>query len=294
MKAEERHELRENDLASWLQYGLWAFLRENGSYFLLVLALGFLGYRLWAYYEQKQEIARQAAWAQLHEADSGDNPVKTLEDLVDSSDMNPVKAQACLELGRLYNKLAAFPENLRGLKMSREEALSKSYDNFAKALTFQNADPLIAAKAHLGMAGVFEDRGGEWDKAKAEYEIIATDKLFAGTAFVDLAKERLATLDDRRNAPRLAMAIPLPPETRPDTGLPGSSSLFQGLPGLPGPSTRSQFPSLILPPSTSPSTAPAPAAPAGPAGSMLPFAGPPMPGISPAAPPAASAPASQP
>ena len=43
MKAEERHELQENDLASWLQVGLLqTFLKQNGSYGLLVIAFSFL------------------------------------------------------------------------------------------------------------------------------------------------------------------------------------------------------------------------------------------------------------
>jgi hypothetical protein len=312
MKAEERHELRENDLASWLQYGLWAFLKQNGSYILLVLALAFLGYRLWIYYEQKQEIARQTAWAQLREAATGDNPIKALEELLDNSTINPIKAQACLELGQIYGRLAASPEDLRSLKMSRAEVLSKSYDNYAKVLTLQGNDPLLAAKAHLGIAAVYEDQGGEWNKAKAEYELLTTDKLFAGSLFADLAKNRLATMDDRRNAPRLATMIPLPPENKPLPGLPGSGGLLPGLPGggLPGggmpgggvlaPTTGSQFSGLMLGPQLPPSTsaAPTPATPSGPAAPMMPFGGPSLPGLSPIAPsttpPADTAPASQP
>jgi predicted negative regulator of RcsB-dependent stress response len=303
MKAEERHELRENDLASWLQYGLWAFLKQNGSYIVLVLALAFLGYRLWAYYEQKQEIARQTAWAQLRDASATDNPIKTLEDVLDTSTLNPVKAQACFDLGQLYGRLAAIPEELNRRQMSRAEVLSKAYDNYAKILTLQGDEPVLAAKAHLGMASVYEDRA-EWDKAKAEYEIITKDKLFAGTAFVDLAKSWLATLDDRRNAPRLATMIPPPPAPKPVPGLPGSGGLLQGLPGLPGggalaPTTNSSFSNLMLGPQlpASASTAPAPAGPEGPPAPITPFGGPSLPGLSPATPataPVEPAPASQP
>src|SRR3954466_13353561 len=62
MKAQERHELRENDLASWLQYGLWAFLKTYGSYVLLTLSLCFLGFQLWNLYSRKQQDARNQAW----------------------------------------------------------------------------------------------------------------------------------------------------------------------------------------------------------------------------------------
>src|ERR1041384_1798689 len=133
MKAEERHELRENDLASWLHYGLWAFLKQNGSYVLLVLALAFLGYRLWVLYETTQENARLTSWAELHRAEENADiatRIGSLRDLVDTSPVNAVKAEACLALGELYDHLLASPDDMNKLKMSsREELLNKSYES---------------------------------------------------------------------------------------------------------------------------------------------------------------------
>ena len=64
MKAEERHELKENDLQSWFQYGFPIWIKQNGSYVLLAAALVLLGYQLWRYYSQKQEFKAQGAWAE--------------------------------------------------------------------------------------------------------------------------------------------------------------------------------------------------------------------------------------
>ena len=110
MKAEERHELRENDLASWLQYGLWAFLKQNGSYVLLVLALGFLGFQLWNMYERKQADAVRAAWLNLQDASSKDDPIAALSEVIDTSTVLAVKAEGSLELANIYEQLIAKPE----------------------------------------------------------------------------------------------------------------------------------------------------------------------------------------
>jgi predicted negative regulator of RcsB-dependent stress response len=307
MKAEERHELRENDLANWLQYGLWAFLKANGSYLLLIVALGFLGYQLWGVYQRRQVEAQQRAWASLNEATSSENPFKTLDELITSSTVKPVQAQACLKLGQLYGKLAAFPEELVKRNMTRAEALSRAYEFHAKALTFQGDDALIAAKAHLGIAGVYEDRE-DWDKAKAEYQAMVDNKQFAGD-LANLAKDKLTTLDDRRHAPRLAAMIPPPQPVRPDPmaglgglGFPGGlgSGLGGGTGGgLPGPTTSSAFGPLLLPGGIGTggagggtTTNRAPALPYGP---LPAYTAPSIPGISPAeTAPGATAPATEP
>jgi predicted negative regulator of RcsB-dependent stress response len=268
MKAEERHELRENDLATWLQYGLWAFLKENGSYILLVLALGFLGFQLWNLYERKQEAKRQEAWVSLNEASQTADPLASLQKIIDTSTIKPVQAQACLEMGQNYDGMAMFPEQLDNRKLTRDQALRNASDYFQKALEFQGEDPVIFTQAHLGIAAVYEDRG-DWDKAKAEYQLILDNKMLTGAQapLATLAKDRMNSLEDRRKAPRLAMTAALTikrPEATP--GLGGTGGVKAA------PTTNSVLPNL-LPPATrgaansTPSTSPifGPISPIGPA-----------------------------
>src|ERR1051325_1411136 len=68
MRAEERHELRENHLANWLHYGMLGWLRQNGSYLLLIAALGFLGYQLWNRHKQTVENERLSANMEINNA----------------------------------------------------------------------------------------------------------------------------------------------------------------------------------------------------------------------------------
>lgn len=284
MDSEERHELQDNDLSSWLQYGLWTFLKQNGSYLLLVLALGFLGYQLWNLYEQKQENKRNAAWFDLRTAETADNPAAKLLDIASSNDYAPVQAEAYLKLGSYYGtQLVLEPAELLNKKLSRTDALTKAAGYYKEAIDAMPDDKLIAAKGHLGIASADEDLG-EWDKAKAEYEIL-TDKAgkFAGTPYAALAASRLSGLDDRRNSPRLASMIPPPAPVNPVPQLPSSLQLpgqFPGaftptLPGLQVPTTQENqsvpfvlpnFPNVMPPaiPSTLPALPGLPTLPEGP------------------------------
>src|SRR4051812_3201958 len=89
MKAQERHELRENDLAGWLQFGLWAFIKEYGSYLLLGLSLAFLGFQLYRYYNQRQETERLQAWREFNEMPYREN----LPDYAFSNFVQAMRAQ---------------------------------------------------------------------------------------------------------------------------------------------------------------------------------------------------------
>jgi hypothetical protein len=282
MNAEERHEERENDAAGWLQYGFVNWIREYGSYVLLVGALGFLGYQLWNMHEQKIEAAHEDAFNTLHEATKKDaggpgfgniNPADpvALGDLIDKTEFKEVKAEAALTLAGYYQDLVAFPEELKAKNLRRDEVLSKAFGNFQIALDAKPNDLLISSCAHLGMAAVYEDQA-EWAKAKDEYTLLSDPKgNFADTPIADLAAGRLKTLPKRQAAPRLVAMIPEPkPATAPSVlNMPGSKGLMDlntPLPGLLGPT--------YTPPSR-PTTPQLPATPMGP------FQGPTIPGITP-------------
>ena len=94
MKAEERHQLKENDLCNWLQYGFPLWIKENGSYVLLLLALGFLGYQLYHMYERKQENYRTQAFAELRAAGATENPIPKLQSVIETYDLKDLRLQA--------------------------------------------------------------------------------------------------------------------------------------------------------------------------------------------------------
>jgi len=264
MKAQERHELKQNDLASWLQYGLPMFLKQNGSYVVLILAIALLAYQVYHWYQRKQEALHQTAWVELQQAQMAENPPARWQGIIDTYDYPDLKVQAYLGMGTFYSRLTLFPEQMTIMKITRAEALDKAYDAFKHARDTMPGDALVNAKAILGMAAVDEDRG-DWDAARKEYQELATGTLFVKTPFVDFAQDRLATLDQRRDAPRLAAMIPTPPASQPAGMVPAGElgpQLLGGMnfpnftaPSLPGGTAATTLP--VEAPSTAPATAPA-------------------------------------
>ncbi len=283
MKAEERHELKENDLASWLQYGFPIWLKNNGSYVLLVLALGFLGFQVWRLYEARQEGTRIKASNELRMAQEAEDVPSKLKTLIETYDIKDVREKAYLALGKAYVELLPFPGQLKAMNLTRSEALTEAYNAYEKALKQYGSDELIAGKAMLGMAQVEEDRG-EWDQAKKIYEEMGEKGRFSDPAWANAAAAQLKTLEARKNAPRLVSQIKIPPPTMPSTSPAG------GGPG-PLPGAFGTMPGISMePPKSAPASAPA-GGPTGLPGAGLPFG----PGAgAPATGAAASAPATGP
>jgi len=256
LKPEEHDELKENDLAGWLQVGLWTFLKQNGSYLLLAAALTFLGFQLWRLHKQRQTQELWTAWADLHEAEQGADVTKMF-DVIDKHKQKAVQAQAYLWLGDTYDRMILAPAWLDEQKLTRDESLDKSRENYEAALAAADGDSLITGWARLGLAAVDEDHG-DWDKAKTEYQTVAGKGSDYGSAMANLAKERLDGLDERRAAPRLAAMLPPPSPPKPASASPTLSL-------TPGAAPTPAFPGLLNSPFSGsvsiPTTAPAATSP---------------------------------
>ena len=252
MKAQERHELRENDLASFLQYGLWAFVKQNGSYILLALALAFLGFTLWRNYNQRQMNAQLGAWAEYNNLPNRDDLLdafhnvavnasgvdgqkrleqmldvvksrpQRLREIIDAHDIKPLRAVCYLNMADFYHKLILLPELMRDMKLSRAEVLEKQMDACKGAIDAMPDDLMITAHGHLGIAAALEDMG-EWDKAAAEYKILTdANGRFANSPWAPLAADKASKIDGRRNSPRLAALMPvMQPTPAPSLMTPG-------------------------------------------------------------------------
>ena len=201
MKPEEKHELQQNDLESFLYYRLPHYLKEYGSYIILAISLVFLGYQLWNWNATKQAVKLQNAWVDLGRASEPTvaNPRGKLLEVINSYDIRPVQAQAWLRIGRFFNEtiIAGNPlAGVRDVKVTREEALDgakKAFDTVVRDFADQ---PIAVAAAHLNLGTVAENRG-EWDAAKKEYEIVADEKgPWANTAFASEAKRKIKNLDE--------------------------------------------------------------------------------------------------
>ncbi len=249
MKAQERHELKENDLASWFQYGLPLFLKRNGSYIMLVLALCLLGWVLWQRHVQNEVNTQAKAWMDLEQSAEAEDKISALHGVIDTYDIKEVRQLAYLKLADAYQGLAESPLALKSQGMSRSDAFTSAYETYQKVLSDYGSDNLIAAKAMIGMAAVEEDRD-EWDQAKKVYEEIADKKgRFAGTPMAEMGEKLLNTLDDRRDAPRLARNVPTQPATNAAMlpGLGGSLLPNTTMPGTAVPPEAASMPGIVMP-----------------------------------------------
>jgi len=220
MKAEERHELKENDLQSWMQYGFPVWIKNNGSYLLLAAALLLLGWQLWGYYEKKQLVLAQTAWNELAatEAPGVENRAIKLQALIDQYDIKPIRALALRALGNSYLEsvaAGASDEANNAVALDKQDSLNRAQAAFDRIIKEYPDQQLALGSAKIGLAVIAEDRG-EWDSAKKQYEaIIDKSSPFAATAFAQEASIRLAQLDKIKDAPRLAAMPVTLPATRP-------------------------------------------------------------------------------
>ncbi len=234
MKAEEREELKQNDMVEWFQVGLPLFLRQNGSYLLLALALGLLGWQLWGWHEKKQAAEVMSAWNEF-EAASGEgviNAPQKLQAVINQYNVKAVQAMSWVQVANFYLDDVAQgnpPEGYNGVKIGKADALAKAEEAAKHVINEFPDQPLAVGKAHLALGAAALDRE-DWDGAAKQYELIA-DKNggFAGTAFALEAAFQLSHIADYRKAPRLtAMVAAAVPATQSTMPLPSFESPMMG------------------------------------------------------------------
>lgn len=237
MKSEERHELQQNDLASWV-YTAPILIKQYGSYILLALSCCVLAYMLWDRHVRNQQVAIQNAWNELAQAsdESSEDPPRKLRAITNTYDNRAVQAEAYRRLGKFYLQTVLAgnpPEGLRGVKITRDDALLEA-EKALKKVTTEFADlPTAVAAATLDLGAVEESRR-DWDAAKKYYETLtAKSGPFAATAFATEAQYRLDNLDKYKTPIAFgppAKPVTTAPASRPTTAPASLESLLQGLP----------------------------------------------------------------
>ncbi len=199
MKSEERHELSQNDLELQLQR-VWYWFLKNWHIPLLIVALCLLAYQGYNWWQTKKEIARQESWSELSLAAEGDNVAPKLRSVISKYDDPTVRAFAYLQLGDLYNQfvlLGTPSDGFRGLKATRQEALTEAHNAYDKVISDYDNQKLAVTLAKLGLGRISESQGA-WDKAAALYKEVAADK--DSPAYAAEAQRRLEQLPKWREA----------------------------------------------------------------------------------------------
>ena len=198
MKAEERHEVQENELAGGI-YGVPNFLRNYGSYLLLGVALILLGYQAYNWYQTDQRRKLEGAWTELTEASGvfgnsrGSDPAK-LRSLISKYEIHNVQALAYVALGDFYLDTLNYGEPPAGagkLNITPQQADQQAFEAYDRVVTDYADQPLALVRARLGLGRLYENRG-QWDKAKTQFEaILDKSSGFADTAFAAEAQRHL-------------------------------------------------------------------------------------------------------
>ncbi len=168
MDAKERHELKDNDLAEFLNnFGEW--WSKNGNFTMIVVILALAGWFGYRYINQTRALANEHAWADLA-ATTSPTGYRGIADEYD--DFPSIRAQALLrgadQFHQQANKLVQ-EDNEGG--MSPDEALDSAQSLYKRVLDADEL-PVFRANAALGLANVAETRGdfeaaaGYWDQAK--------------------------------------------------------------------------------------------------------------------------------
>ena len=255
MKAEDREELQQNDLAEWM-YHVPLLLKNYGAYILLAIALGILGVRLWYWHQESVARDLQQAWVTLESTGQStcNDPPDKLRSIISETGNRSLQGFAYAKLGKFYLDYltaGAPADGVQGVKVSAEQATKEAQDAFNKVIADYSDQTLALAEARLGLA-VLAENNHQWAEARKQYEaILAKNGPLADTPFADVAQNRYdhipgpdgkSKLDDwSKPALLVASAATAPAQTQP----------------LDMPLIMPPGPALLPPPSTSPVGTPA-------------------------------------
>ena len=280
MDADTRHDLKKNELAEALSQ-LHNLANPTTRYTLMGLALIvalFIGWKAWGYTRQQamerasQRLGAIQAVLAGNEADKKVAAVSDLRTLIDDTFHPGVAGAARLLLARvLTDEAVEKPDR-------RQAALTETVDILQKIISRADTPASIEAAATFALATNCESlaaleasaRQSRLSQAAELYEKLKQDPRFKGSPYVDLAAERLQTIDQLKTPIVFTPGQPPAPPQPPGQQVMGPSatpSVFQQPPPPPPPSAPPAAPTAGPPagpaaePPVQPTPEPKPAAP---------------------------------
>ena len=201
MKAERRHELKENDLVHFL-YQTRDYLRDRGSHILLIVVVVVAVIALASWSLRSSSRAVDDAYAELSglsfgDVESGRGSLSTLKTLSESSSDEGFVYRAMMLRGEQAIRLAGLtdpapdPEINAHAQEAFEELLARFSDN-----------ALALGVAHSGLATVAENQfvidgnPAHKDTARRHLDAIKNNTALNGMPFMSSALNRLNMLDE--------------------------------------------------------------------------------------------------
>jgi hypothetical protein len=190
MKAEERHELQQNDLVGSAA-GLYVFIRKYGIYALLGIAILVLVIELIQLHKANEQRTIEEAAIALQQAQT---PRQIQNTVLDSYKVPAIAAQAYIRIGDFYLNLIAMgnpPAGFEKVKATKSQSIAAAKKAFNEVIRRYPKQVLATARARLGLALADED-AGQWSNAAAIYKTFTSpdaDKI--DKSFATLAQYRL-------------------------------------------------------------------------------------------------------
>jgi len=231
MKAEERHELKTNELAEWLA-NLPQWCRDNLKTIIYVAAAALIVAMsgLWYWYNKNIETARrhieltemvskvaqvkpQIAQAASQGTDSSYVLIQVADNLQAIAEKTRDDQAAALALikrghalrSEVHNRLGAVDDS--ELEMQMETARQ----SYRQALQKAAGHPTLTSMAKLGL-GLCTEELGDFETAARIYHQMLEDPAIEGTAATAQARYRLEIMDDYRQPVVFAEPEPEPAE----------------------------------------------------------------------------------
>jgi hypothetical protein len=223
MKSDRRHELQTNELADWLGQRIDELRPHAGAITLGIVAVVtlFIG-GVWYFSGSSRGSAR--VWSDFFSAFNTREPAKALEKLAAEHIGTKPALWALQATGDM--SLSQGAAQLFSDRAEAQKLLQKAETAYKQVEAAATGDPLLQARARLGLAKVYESLCKPED-ARKYYELVAETQ--KGTPLGELAAADVKRLKDERQLALLAwFAEQTPKKPAPVPGLGG------GLPGLPG------------------------------------------------------------
>jgi len=185
MKAERRHELKTNALASELAE-LPEIVRKYGAYAVLVILVVLVGSSLIYYHVAAAGEAEAQSWSELARAVRQNTPAD-LERLANSQDDAKITALSLAYLG-----MARLDEALDATS-GRPEILDRAHRAFTRVCRDYADHPDALAISRLGL-GVVAEMRRDWVEARKQYESFQANAALAETPYASAVRARLAQL----------------------------------------------------------------------------------------------------
>lgn len=200
MKAERRHELKENDLAH-LMDRCTAYMQENGGRMALAVVGVLVAIAVVGIVVRSRSAALEDAWRarralSFTDLENGRRSLETLNSLTETAGDSKFVMSALIDVGRNGLMLAEKTENHPDPELN--ETARTAFD---RLLSEFPGNPLAVGAARCGLASVegnaFALDGDLTHKAKAKKHLqaILDEPKFASMPFFGMATERLNNID---------------------------------------------------------------------------------------------------